>query len=126
MGVKYLYVEVGQAPERPLLGLTRNRPRSKPITLQYFGAVMITRLARSEPAGSTTTDPIHFQRVHGPSTLPTASSLSHGARSGSGRSIAGRLHGMESSTSMSCHRLASSASSSHQAYRPTTALVQPA
>ena len=93
-GMKYLYVEVGQAPERPhssaSIIIDQDQSRS---TFNISGAVMITRLARSEPAGSTT------NRSH---PLPTGTWTIHPANSIVSVAwrtlrlwtIAGRLHGM--------------------------------
>ena len=79
------------------------------------GAVMTTRLERSGPGATTGRSP-RISVAPGPSTLRPASSPSPGVPSGSGPSpVGGSAWG--ASTSMSCQRLASFASGSHQVSR---------
>ena len=73
-GMQYLYVEVGQAPERPhsSASIIIDQDQSRSL-FNISGAVMITRLSRgSEPAGSTT------NRSH---PLPTGTWTIHPANS---------------------------------------------
>lgn len=128
MEVKYLYVEVEvfQAPERPhsSASLVIDQDQSRSLFNISGGChdnppcAQRTCRQHNQPIPSTS----NGYMDHPPCQQHRLCRMAH-APALDDRRLAAR-HG--SSTSMSCHRLASSASSSHQACRPTTALVQPA
>jgi hypothetical protein len=92
-----------------------DQPNSSTL-FNISGAVMTTRHERSEP-GVTTINRSHPLPTGTWTIDPADSSISSAWRTLRLWTSTARLHGLGSSTLMSCHRLASFASSSHQACR---------